>query len=809
MSLHDGPAIAPGTSFGRYDVVSLLGEGGMGAVYKARDARLQRDVALKVIRSDDAGDRLWRARFDAEARAIARLSHPHVVAVYDVGDENGIPYMVSELMEGGSLAGRLARGPLPLHEALGFALAIAEGLADAHRKGIVHRDLKPSNVLLTERGVAKIADFGLSKAAGPEISGEQTLVMTREGAIVGTPAYMSPEQADGRSVDFRSDQFSFGTMLIEMLTGRRPFDRPTQVRTLSAIVSEPADLGALVRVAPEPLVAVVRRCLEKQPSSRYNSTDELVDALRRAAGPQTISTTIASAGRTRWLRWVAVLALVAILAVAAARLWKRPPAAPRPTPKIDSLAVLPLKDLSPSRQEAYFADGLTEELTAELASVRSLRIASHTSAAAYRDTRKPLSAVARELGVAAIVEGSVTRERDRTRVTVHLVEGATDRQLWSQSLERSSRDVLTLQGEIARLVVEQVRGALEPQERGALARVPTRNPEAYDAYLHALYKTGAEWTSRSDADEAVRHAERAVALDPGFAEAWVALADACQIEMFAWKGGKEYDEKAFVAIQRALSLNPSLAEAYVVRGTLNYNQFHDYDLAAAIADYHRAARLNPNLAVAHQYLGSELTHAGLHDEAIRELQTAIRLEPQFYGAKMRLARAQWQSNRFAEALATYERFGIGPWEKIVVLAYLGRAGEALALANEGSFRRRPNAGGTVTEPYDVRAARALVHALRGERAEAAADIERAAREGETEPHFHHAATVLAAAEAELGNADAAVRFLEKAASTGMPNYPLFRDNPSLRKLRGHPSYEKFMSGLRARWEQIAAQIRGG
>lgn len=782
----------------------------MGAVYKARDARLQRDVALKVIRSGDAADRLWRARFEAEARAVARLSHPHVVAVHDFGEEDGVPFMVSELLGGGSLADRLARGPLPFRDALAIAIAVAEGLAEAHRKGIVHRDLKPSNVLLTESGVPKIADFGLAKSAGPESgAGESTLVMTHEGAVVGTPAYMSPEQAEGLAVDFRSDQFSFGTMLVEMLTGRRPFDRATQVRTLSAIVSEPPDLGPFGKVAPEPLVAVVRRCLEKQPNARFASTDDLVIALRLAAGPATPAAGVSAIERKGRMRRIAMVALVAVLAAAASWLWKRRAPTPDIPPKIDSLAVLPLKDLSPSPREAYFADGLTEELTSELASVRSLRIASHTAAAAYRDTRKPLSAVARELGVAAIVEGSVTRDGDRTRVTIHLIDGTTDRQLWSQSFERSSREVLTLQGQIARQVVEQVRAALAPNERGALARVPTRNPEAYDAYLHALYKTGLDWTSRTDADDAVRYAEKAVALDPDFAEAWVALADACQVQMFAWRGGKECDEKAFVAIQRALTLNPSLAEAYVVRGVLNYNQFHDYDLAAAIADYRRAVRLNPNLATAHHSLGSELTHAGLHDEAIREYETALRLDPQFSGAKTRLARAFWQSNRFAEALATYERFGVQSWEKIVVLAYLGRVNEAFALAKEGKSSQRSSTSKTVADAYDVLSARALVHALRGEREEAAADIEAAARAGEREPHFHHAATVLAAVEAELGHGEAAVRFLEKAASTGMPNYPLFRDNPSLRKLRGQPGYDAFMSRLRVRWEQIASQIGGG
>jgi TolB-like protein/Tfp pilus assembly protein PilF len=497
-------------------------------------------------------------------------------------------------------------------------------------------------------------------------------------------------------------------------------------------------------------------------------------------------------------RRAAAIILAATVALAAgAFIWSRrdtPPA----TRRIESLAILPLSNFSGDRQNDYFADAMTEELTSQLAAVHSLRVASRTSASAYRNTKKPLSTVARELGVDGVIEGSVIRRGDRARITVQLIDGASDRHVWSESFERDGADIMILQRDIAREIVERVRATLSPAEQEQMARVPTRNNEAYDAYLHATYKQKTAMQSRADADEAIRYAERAVALDPAFAEAWVTLAYACQMQMFHWKGGKEYDEKAFIAVQKALALNPSLAQAYIIRGVLNYNQWHAYDLGATIVDYRRAIALNPNLAYAHQNLGSELTHLGLHDQAIAAFRTALRLDPQDGAATMRLARALWQSNRFEEARDAYERYDIRTFERAVALAYLGRYDDAWKIA------RNPD---SPTYKYDFGAVRAFLHALRGEAQQAEGEITRAASEGAGVAHFHHAACILAAADAELGNADRAVRWLEVAASTGMPNYPLFRDNPSLRKLRGNARYEKFLADLRPRWEQIVSQAR--
>ena len=790
-----------GTTFGPYVIASMIGSGGMGAVYRALDPRLRRDVAIKIIQPQHCDSEERRRRFETEARSAARLAHPNVVAVYDVGEQNGTPYIVTELVEGGTLGARLQLRPMTFSEVLAIAIPVAEALAEAHQRGIVHRDLKPDNILLTPAGSPKISDFGLAKCldpSGPVVSHAPTAAaaMTRDGTIIGTPAYMSPEQAAGLPVDFRSDIFSFGTILVEMVTGRRAFQRSTHVQTLSAILEEDIDYGRIERLTPAPFVALVRRCLRKDPHERFGSTSDLLHDLRRCAE---------SPAKPR-RAWMAAFALMATIALAGAILFLRPsvtPAAPGGT-KIQSLAILPLQNFSPDRSEDYFADAMTEELTAELASLRSLRVTSRTSASAYRGTKKPLPVVARELNVDGLIEGSVIRSGDRARITVQLIDGRTDRHLWAQTFEKSGADVLALQRDVAAQIVDQIRATLSPAERARLSRLPTHNVEAYQAFLRSTYKRATALGDARDADEAIRYAERAVALDPDFAEAWVALADACGARIFGSGGGKEYDEKAAVAVERALSINPELATAYQVRGQLQYNQFHQFNIGAAIRDYRRALSINPNLPQAHHSLCSELNHLGLHDQAIAECSAVLRLDPQMTVGAFRLGRAQWQSNRFAEAVATYERFDISEFEKVVALAYRGRIDEARHALEIGRNRAPVRQANRFTRETDFAAADSLLSALQHDKVRAAAQMRRAG-EGEGEPHFHHAAVILAAAAAELNDARGAVRWLTIAADTGMPNYPLFRDNPSLRKLAGNAVYDNFMRSLRARWEQIAAE----
>jgi TolB-like protein/tRNA A-37 threonylcarbamoyl transferase component Bud32 len=772
------------TRFGPYVVAGTIGSGGMGVVYRARDERLQRDVAIKVIRPPWSTDAMRRRRFEIEARAAARIAHPNVVAIYDVGEIDDTPYLVTELLEGGTLGDRISRGSIPAAEALPITIAIAEALAEAHRQGIVHRDLKPENVLFTRSGIPKISDFGLSKSFEPERAASDVatdLALTTEGAIVGTPIYMSPEQAAGREIDFRSDQFAFGSLLVEMLTGERVFQRSTAAHTLSAIIDCDVNLGRL-RGVPGGLIAVLRRCLAKNPRDRYASTDDLVHDLKAAAGSKTRT-------RPRWSGAAAIVAAAAIVIIAVAVFMSKRSALP--PHKIESIAILPLANYSGDHAQDYFAEAMTEELTSQLAAVRSLRVASRTSAGAYRGTTKPISTIARELGVDGVIEGSVLRSGSAARVTVQLIDGATDRHLWAATIDHGGNDLMSLQRDVAREIADRISATLSPHDREELQRQPTHSVAAYDAYLHAQYKLNTAVGKREDADDAVRYAEEATRLDPNFAEAWVTIANASEAQMFSWGCGKECDERGYIAVQKALALNPSLASAYQARGQLKYNSLHNFDIAAAIGDYRKAIEINPNLAAAHHALGAELTHLGLHDEAIREFRTTLRLDPTHEGAKFRMARALWQSNRFAAALEVYERYAIVLPERAVPLVFLGRRDDARRLcANR--------------EDADAAAVRALIDAVEGNAAAAETEMHRAFDAGGKAPHFHHAAVLLAAADAEMGKAAEAVHWLEVAANHGMPNYPLFRDNPSLRKLRGNAAYESFMADLRLRWDQIVA-----
>jgi serine/threonine-protein kinase len=809
---NSGIEIKPGMRFGPYEITAPIGAGGMGEVFRARDSRLQRDVALKIIRTQwSPEDKVHRRRFDIEARSTAKLTHPNVVPIYDVGEEHGVPYLVTELVTGGTLSDVISRGPLPIGEALPLAIAIADALAEAHRHGIVHRDLKPDNVLMTRTGMPKISDFGLSKLIAAESNASDSATtaiggITNDGAIVGTPAYMSPEQAAGRPMDFRSDQFAFGALVIEMLTGRRAFQRSTSLQTIAAVIE--GDLGgALSSIESAELARILRRCLSRDPANRYASTDDLVHDLRHVAHGGERARTIK---RSRMLPLTAAVALVAVIAVAAALMWRRkpPPAAAIPHPtKIASLAVLPLSNFSGDKTQDYFADAMTEEVTAQLASVRSVRVISRTSASAYRGTTKPLSVVARELGVDGLIEGSVIRSGDRARITVQLIDGATDRHLWSQSFDRAAVDILSLQRDVAREIVEQVAATVSPSERAELQRQPTKSPEAYDAYLHARYLVATGIGDRSHAEDSLRYAERATQLDPNFAEAWVIIARACQAIMFGWNGGREFDEKGSIAVEKALAINPSLASAYHARGLLQYNAYHSFDIASSIRDYRKAISLNPNLAEAHHSLCSDLNHLGLHDEAARECMAAARLDPKATGPRHRLARALWQSNRFREALDVFERYAVVTQEKFVAMIYLGRRAEAAAQVRDApASDYSPSA--LNARLADIAATEALLAGFDGNATLVARKAQEAVEINGKAPHFHHASILIGAAFAELGDAPNAVRFLRRAADSGMPNYILFRDNPSLGKLRGKPEYESFMKDLKPRWDELVRQSSG-
>jgi serine/threonine-protein kinase len=803
-----------GQTLGHYRILERIGQGGMGVVYRARDERLDRDVALKVLPAGALAGESARRLFRKEGLALAKLNHPNIAAVYDFDSQDGVDFLALEYIPGESLAARLRAGSLGEKEIGTLGGQIAGALEEAHEQGIIHRDLKPGNVMVTPKGQAKVLDFGLAKLLRSQGDAEVTQSFTETHGVAGTLPYMAPEQLRGETADARTDIYSLGCVLYEMATGQRPFQGDSAPQLTDAILHRPPVTPRAVNVRISPaLEHIIVKCLEKEAENRYQSAKEVTVDLRRMSTPSAVTAAIAPRPAAEgWRRYALPVVAVLVLLLAGVTIalnvggWRTRILGRDESTQIHSLAVLPLENISGDASQDYFSEGMTEELTNELASLRSIDVIARNSANRYRKSPKTQREIAGELNVDALVGGSVRRSGEQVRIAVELIEGTTEKVLWSKSYDRKANDVLGLQREVARTIANEIHLTLTPVEKLRLASPMTQNQQAYEAFLRAKYHLESALHSRADTDAAIAQAEQAISFDPNFAEAHVALAAGSAIRIFAWAGGKEFDEKAFVALGRALALNPNLASAYVVRGNLYYNRLHNFDIASAVADYRRALALNPNLADAHQHLGSELTHFGLHDKAIEEFRTTLRLDPQNDGAKMRLGRALWQSGRFAEALEHYERHNFAGFEKALTLAYLGRRQQAWETVEEITQRLGDARRGTFADREDIAAVRAFLYATEGRPTQAEQQVKISASLGKDDDHFHHAGFILAAACAEMGKAHEAVAWLKIVADGGMPNYPLFHDNPSMLKLRGNPQYEQFIAELKVRWDHLAPTL---
>jgi TolB-like protein len=487
--------ISAGARLGPYEILSPLGAGGMGEVYRAKDSRLSRDVAIKVLPPSVASDPDTLARFEREAKAVAALSHPNILSIFDFGAQEGISYAVMELLEGETLRGKLDAGPIPQRQTVDYALQVAKGLSAAHEKGIVHRDLKPENLFVSKDGHLKILDFGLAKRTEQDQDGNETSAPTASrhtepGTVMGTVGYMSPEQVRGLPVDHRSDIFSFGAILYELLSGKKAFKRDTAADTMSAILKEePPEISEPGRNISSALDHVVRHCLEKDRNNRFQSAKDIVFALSEASGPAMTSGVRVVAGPGIWKRGplflVAAGALV-LLGVGAAILFHRSSPANAKTAPVTtgpSIAVLPFANLSPDKDQEYFSDGLAEELMGLLTKVKGLHVAGRTSSFAFKGKTEDLASIGQKLHVATVLEGSVRRLGDRLRISTRLVSVTDGYQIWAETYDRKMKDVFELQDEIAKAVVSALKVKLLSQGRPAASQHRTSNMEAYDQYL--------------------------------------------------------------------------------------------------------------------------------------------------------------------------------------------------------------------------------------------------------------------------------------------------------------------------------------
>ncbi len=621
----------PGTKLGPYEIVDAIGRGGMGEVYRARDTRLHRQVAIKILPPGSVADPSFRERFDREARAVAALSHPNILTLYDVGIHDGSPYAAIELLEGDTLRSHIGVSPLPLRTVVDYAVHIGRGLAAAHARGIVHRDLKPENIFVTRDGQIKLLDFGLATEPVAEVSNETTrAAQTERGTMLGTVGYMSPEQARGERADSRSDIFSFGCVLYEMLSTRRAFAGDSKIETLHAILKEnPPDLAACGRDVPPALDRLVTRCLEKAPENRFQTARDLVFALENQTEGFARSIDVPAAARwTRSRTWVFAAAMgVAALAGLGALWWVTsrnltPPPAVHASPPADPrrlLAVLPFEHVTGDGGEGSFGAGMTEEVTNQLSKLSSLRIIGRAAVAKFKNARTDLPAMVEELGIGSVVTGTVREDGSRVRVNVELMDARSGQVIWSEQYDRQGVDVFAAQSDIALRVAEALQASVTLDEQSRIGTRPTGSVAAYQLYGRGRAMSR---STRASLVESIDVLRQAVERDPQFALAWTEMA--IRYQFLGAYGDMSAPAKGLDAAHKAIAIDPQLAQGHHVLGI---GAFQTGRVHESIAILRNAVLLNPSYAVGLNDLGIVLNAAGRFDEALTWSTRSLQLTP--------------------------------------------------------------------------------------------------------------------------------------------------------------------------------------
>jgi serine/threonine protein kinase/tetratricopeptide (TPR) repeat protein len=734
----------------------------MGEVYRAKDLRLRREVAVKVLPTDVASSAERLARFEHEARTVAGLNHPNIVTLYSVEDVDGVRFLTMELVEGQTLSALVAPGGLPLPRLLDLVIPLTEALVSAHERGVVHRDLKPGNVMVTREGRVKVLDFGLAKLVAADTAvhaGVTTAAsLSGEGQILGTTAYMAPEQLRGETVDARSDLFAMGIIIYELATGRSAFPGNSVAEISSAILRDtPQPLSQIRPDLPPDLERIAGRCLEKQTKDRIQSALDLSRELRRLQSGES----------------------------------GEPPA----SDKVASIAVLPFANRSSIADDEYFSDGLADELLNVLSKIKGLRVIARTSSFQFKEPRDDVATIGRKLNVAALLEGSVRKSGNRVRITVQLVRTSDSSQLWSETYDRMLDDIFAVQDDIAQSVVKALRTKLlgeTPDTEGGVqaaeaeiasaARGRGSKPEAQRLYLLAVHVL--DRYTREGTAKAIEHLNQALAMDPEFAWAWRQLGRAYASQAAqGWGPAAEGYERARNAMERALSLEPDLAEAHVALGWIR--MAHDWDFRGAEASYARALGSEPRNATVLRGAGVLALTLGRDEEAIRLYRRAVEQDPLSSATYNNLGIALRAAGRLEEAEAAYrkalqlapERVGTHSGLALALLAE-DRADEALAEV--------------LLEPDEAWRlwALAIIHDARGQGPESDAVLRDL-----TDKYATDTAHQIAEVHAARSEVDAAFEWLEHAYAQRDGGLMDVRTSPYLRSLHGDPRWGAFLKKM--------------
>src|SRR5438270_7049901 len=698
-----------GKVIGHYRIESLIGVGGMGEVYLARDERLGRKVALKLLPERLTVDETQLSRFKTEARSASALNHPNILTVYEIGAEGNRQFIATEFIEGMTLRASLACGRMNLHAALEIAVQVASALAAAHDAGVVHRDIKPENIMLRPDGYAKVLDFGIAKlteqrpASDHYEVGTTAVLQTQPGLVLGTGRYMSPEQTRGQKVDARSDIWSLGVVLYEMVGGIPPFRGETPSDCIASILkTEPPPLSAVLSDVPLKLESILQKALRKNSDERYQTIKEMLADLRNlkeepeaeGSSPQIKARAESMVSKIKGHKRGFLLTLAAAILAAAAFAYSFFFVAPASLPNEKSIAVLPFENRSEDKSNAYFTDGVQDEILTRLSKIGDLKVISRTSTQRYKNTSQNLSEIANQLGVANLLEGSVQKTNDQVRVNVQLIRAANDSHLWAETFDRRLTDIFSVESEVAKAIADQLRVHLSGQEEQVIAARPTDNPEAYDAYLRGLSYTLKTGNTPANFLAAQKYLREAVRLDPNFALSWALLSyiNARGYISRYLQPTVALREEARQAAETALALQPNLGEAVLAKGYYLYACLKDYD--AAVRYFEQARPLLPNSSHIPASLAYVSRRRGQWDQSESYFNEAERLDPRNVNLLSEHAASYIILRRFPEALRKLDQvLDITPddVDTLVIMATIAQAEGDLPRAAALLAPLRPNA----------------------------------------------------------------------------------------------------------------------